>query len=236
MNSSPTQNSKNPMLKNPDAWSTVLLFDRLAVPLVVRIHRHFRLLSPNHLTALSLIVFCISLIFLFTGRTLVASLMMLASSLLDCMDGKLARLSSRSSTFGKYLDFTVDILIHTLGFIGISVWYVSEENLPSAYLILLWSFYFGVMHTRSLRSNRTRTHLPNLEPTHPTAWSDFCARNRLIKNPLSDVDMAFVVIPVSILFGAHSFTLLLTLSIIALITRIAFQTPSSSLGRFRVLT
>ncbi|MFB7664499.1 CDP-alcohol phosphatidyltransferase family protein [Kitasatospora sp. NPDC056138] len=97
-------------LKKRDAWWTVVLVDPVATPLVRWVARHTRI-TPNQITWAALFLGLGSAwLFALGDRTaliLGAGLYHL-SFILDCMDGKLARLTGNGSIFGAWLDYVFD--------------------------------------------------------------------------------------------------------------------------------
>lgn len=96
--------------KPRDAWWTVILVDPLASRLVQATAR-YRWVTPNRLT---LGAFAVGLgsaaCFLQAGRwwLVAGALLFHLSFVLDCMDGKIARLKGNGSVFGIWLDFILD--------------------------------------------------------------------------------------------------------------------------------
>jgi phosphatidylglycerophosphate synthase len=98
--------------KRRDAWWTVLLVDPVAVRLV-RLVAPYRWITPNKLTGLATILgFGAAWAFwLADYRWLVAgALLFHLSFVVDCMDGKIARLNGTGSMFGAWFDFMFDRL------------------------------------------------------------------------------------------------------------------------------
>lgn len=78
---------------------------------------------PNQVTIFSIIMGTISAVFFFFGTypfLLVGVLFLQISILLDYIDGNLARLKSKESIFGEWLDNSGDLLIDFLVFLGIT--------------------------------------------------------------------------------------------------------------------
>jgi hypothetical protein len=96
--------------KRRDAWWTVLLVDPLAVRLV-RIVAPHRRITPNRLT-LAAGLLGLAAAACFAGQTrwwLVAGALLFHTSfVVDCMDGKVARLNGTGTMFGQWLDFALD--------------------------------------------------------------------------------------------------------------------------------
>jgi phosphatidylglycerophosphate synthase len=98
--------------KPRDAWWTVLLVDPLAARLV-RLVAPYRRITPNVLTAAATVLGLIAAA-CFAGQTrwwLVAGAVLFhLSFVVDCMDGKIARLNGTGSIFGAWFDFVFDRL------------------------------------------------------------------------------------------------------------------------------
>ncbi|MFI6073179.1 CDP-alcohol phosphatidyltransferase family protein [Actinoplanes sp. NPDC051343] len=98
--------------KPRDAWWTVLLVDPLASRLV-RIVAPHRRITPNVLTTVATII-GLAAAACFAQQTrwwLVAgALLFHVSFVVDCMDGKIARLNGTGSLFGAWFDFVFDRL------------------------------------------------------------------------------------------------------------------------------
>jgi phosphatidylglycerophosphate synthase len=96
--------------KERDSWWTVLLVDPIAVRLTRRL-AGVRAITPNRVT---LTAFAIGLLaaVCFTrasaGWLLAGAGLYYVSFLLDCVDGKIARLNGTGSIFGMWLDYILD--------------------------------------------------------------------------------------------------------------------------------
>ncbi|WP_338895456.1 CDP-alcohol phosphatidyltransferase family protein [Streptomyces sp. TG1A-60] len=96
--------------KKRDAWWTVLLVDPVATPLV-RFTAKCTRITPNQLTWGAFLLGLVSAAFFALGdwRWLIAGAAVYhLSFILDCMDGKVARLTGQGSVFGAWLDFVFD--------------------------------------------------------------------------------------------------------------------------------
>ena len=98
--------------KARDAWWTVLLVDPFAVRLV-RFVAPYRWITPNLLSGLAF-VFGVGAAYCFAMQErwwLVAGAVLFhLSFVVDCMDGKIARLNGTGSMFGQWFDFIFDRL------------------------------------------------------------------------------------------------------------------------------
>ncbi|WP_406103335.1 CDP-alcohol phosphatidyltransferase family protein [Streptomyces sp. NBC_01003] len=96
--------------KKRDAWWTVLLVDPVATPLV-RLTAMRTRITPNQITWGAFILGLGSAVCFWLGdwRWLIAGAVVYhLSFILDCMDGKVARLTGQGSVFGAWLDFVFD--------------------------------------------------------------------------------------------------------------------------------
>ncbi|MBA2947726.1 CDP-alcohol phosphatidyltransferase family protein [Streptomyces himalayensis] len=96
--------------KKRDAWWTVLLVDPVATPLVRQIALRTSI-TPNQITwgALLLGLGAAGCFAMGDWRWLIAgALVYHLSFVLDCMDGKVARLTGQGSVFGAWLDYIFD--------------------------------------------------------------------------------------------------------------------------------
>ncbi|WP_221358099.1 CDP-alcohol phosphatidyltransferase family protein [Streptomyces beigongshangae] len=96
--------------KKRDAWWTVLLVDPVATPLV-RLTAKYTRVTPNQITWGAFLLGLVSAACFAFGdwRWLIAGAFVYhLSFVLDCMDGKVARLTGQGSVFGAWLDFVFD--------------------------------------------------------------------------------------------------------------------------------
>ena len=96
--------------KPVDAWWTVLLVDPLAARLVRQV-APYRWITPNVLTLIATIFGIGAAVCFAIGDRwyLVAgALLFHLSFVVDCMDGKIARLNGTGTMFGQWLDFVLD--------------------------------------------------------------------------------------------------------------------------------
>ncbi len=109
--------------KDRDAWWTVWLVDPLASRLV-RLVAPYRWITPNRLT-FAAFLFGVGAAACYWQQTwgwLVAgALLFHLSFVIDCMDGKIARLNGTGSVFGAWLDYVFDrlrVLVCTVALMG----------------------------------------------------------------------------------------------------------------------
>lgn len=98
--------------KSRDAWWTVLLVDPLASRLV-QVAARYRWVTPNRLTVAAFGFGVLAAAAFAVGSypfLLVGALLFHLSFVIDCMDGKIARLTGTGSVFGAWLDYVFDRL------------------------------------------------------------------------------------------------------------------------------
>lgn len=109
----------------PLAHPLVLLFARLRVP-------------PPLVVAAAGAAGITAAVELGRGSLLVAALLVQLKTLLDNADGQLARLTGRTSAFGRYLDSEVDLMVNAALFTGLG-WMSGQPALALAGFIVLTS-------------------------------------------------------------------------------------------------
>ncbi|MCC3651078.1 CDP-alcohol phosphatidyltransferase family protein [Streptomyces sp. S07_1.15] len=109
--------------KKRDAWWTVLLVDPLATPLV-RWTAMWTRITPNQITWAALFLGLGAAACFATGSwgwLLAGAALYHLSFILDCMDGKLARLTGTGTVFGAWLDYVFDrvrVLVCAIALMG----------------------------------------------------------------------------------------------------------------------
>jgi len=81
-------------------------------------------LHPNHVTAISLLLGLVSGVLFAVaapGFEHLAALSFMLAVLVDHMDGELARMTGKTSTFGHYFDYIAGSLIYTFLFCGLGI-------------------------------------------------------------------------------------------------------------------
>ncbi len=108
-------------------------FDGLLVPIAKWLAR--RGFSPNALTVLGFIASAIAALFFSLSNLGLAFFFMLASSMLDVLDGAVARVNNETSDFGAYLDSLLDRYADALILIGLMLYLDEHFLLLTAVLI-----------------------------------------------------------------------------------------------------
>ncbi len=143
--------------KSRDAWWTVLLVDPIAVHIVRWVAPYPRI-TPN---LISVVAFTFGLgaaaCFLFAtpGWLVAGALLFHVAFILDCVDGKVARLNGTGTVFGAWLDYMMDrvrVVTCTATLVG-AQWYVTGNDLWLALggLIVFLEMFHNLNALESLR-------------------------------------------------------------------------------------
>jgi len=118
-----------PILKKVDAWWTVLLIDPLAMGLT-RLVRTWSAVTPMRMTVLAHLLGVACAALFARGHLVAAAVLFEVRFVLDCADGKLARVRGTSSAAGAYVDYVGDYLVVALNATALA-WYLHwADGLP----------------------------------------------------------------------------------------------------------
>jgi CDP-diacylglycerol--glycerol-3-phosphate 3-phosphatidyltransferase len=92
-------------------------------------------ISPNGITTLGALVVIGAAVAFGMGNIRFGGALILASGLLDLLDGQVARLSGTSTKFGAFYDSTLDRIGEAAVFTGVALWFV-QGGVPAARLPL----------------------------------------------------------------------------------------------------
>ena len=111
-------------------------------------------LTPNTITVFGLIITLIASVFVANGWLLFGAGILTAGSLLDAVDGALARAQGGGTAFGSFLDSTLDRASEAILYTGIGVWIlttIAEPTWPMLALMvaLAGSFIVSYAHARA---------------------------------------------------------------------------------------
>ncbi len=91
-------------------------------------------ITPNQITWAAFGIALLSFISFIYGQNIVAGLLAQLSSIVDGIDGSLARLKGMSSTFGGFLDSVLDRYADILIVLGLTLWSFYNETYPGIWL------------------------------------------------------------------------------------------------------
>ncbi|MEV4562435.1 CDP-alcohol phosphatidyltransferase family protein [Nonomuraea sp. NPDC049419] len=93
--------------KRRDSWWTVYFVDPVACRVALPVANHTRL-TPNALTVLSLVLGTVSAACFAANHLIAGAGFFYLSFMIDCVDGKIARLKGTGTPFGLWLDYVGD--------------------------------------------------------------------------------------------------------------------------------
>jgi CDP-diacylglycerol---glycerol-3-phosphate 3-phosphatidyltransferase len=88
-------------------------------------------LTPNTVTVIGLGVVIMAAVLVAQGLLLAGAAVLLAGSLLDAVDGSLARASGGATAFGGFLDSTLDRIAEATIYTGIAVYFLANLESPT---------------------------------------------------------------------------------------------------------
>src|SRR5437660_394470 len=94
-------------------------------------------ISPNILTFIGVAINVGSGMLFGFGRFFWAGIILIVANLFDMLDGQVARLSGRVTTFGGFLDSSLDRLSDMVVFVGLMVFYARDTQYHSTLNVLL---------------------------------------------------------------------------------------------------
>ena len=98
---------------------------RPVVGLAIALH-----LTPNTITVIGVFITLVASILVGAGWLLVGAAVLTAGSLLDAVDGALARAQGGGTAFGSFLDSTLDRVSEAILYIGIAGWFLFAREDP----------------------------------------------------------------------------------------------------------
>ncbi len=90
--------------------------------------------TPNQTTWAAFGIALLSFVSFVLGYNIIAGLLVQLSSIVDGIDGSLARLKGKTSEFGGFLDSVLDRYADILIVLGLTLWSLSHETYPGIWL------------------------------------------------------------------------------------------------------
>ena len=111
-------------------------------------------LTPNSITVIGLLITIGASVLVANGMLLIGAAILTAGSLLDAVDGALARAQGGGTAFGSFLDSTLDRAGEAVLYIGIGAWLLSSQPNPiwpmlALMVALAGSFLVSYSHARA---------------------------------------------------------------------------------------
>ncbi len=126
--------------------------------------------TPIHVTLVFGICGLIAVYFILTNHFKLAAIFLILKSIIDAIDGELARVKKTPSYSGRYLDSVFDIILNALifsaiGWISSSSWWLVALAFFSVQLQgTLYNFYYVILRNQSLGGDRTSQIFENKRP------------------------------------------------------------------------
>ena len=117
-------------------------------------------ITPNQVSWAAFIIALLSFISFVFSQNIVGGLLVQLSSIVDGIDGSLARLKGITSSFGDFLDSMLDRYADILIVLGLTIWSLSHESYPGIWLagFLAIAGTICISYTRA-RINSNHRHL-----------------------------------------------------------------------------
>ncbi len=116
--------------------------------------------TPNQMTWAAFGIALLSLVSFILGHNIIAGFLVQLSSIVDGIDGSLARLKGMTSEFGGFLDSVLDRYADILIVLGLTLWSLAHETYPGIWLagMLAISGIICISYTRA-RISPNHRHL-----------------------------------------------------------------------------
>jgi len=116
--------------------------------------------TPNQMTWTAFGIALLSFVSFVLGQNIIAGLLVQLSSIVDGIDGSLARLKGKTSEFGGFLDSVLDRYADILIVLGLTLWSLSQESYPGIWIagFLAITGTICISYTRA-RINPNHRHL-----------------------------------------------------------------------------
>jgi CDP-diacylglycerol--glycerol-3-phosphate 3-phosphatidyltransferase len=111
-------------------------------------------LTPNTITVIGLLITLVASVLVASGWLILGAAILTAGSLLDAVDGALARATGGATPFGSFLDSTLDRAGEAILYTGIGVWLLRTQPDPVLPMLALMvalagSFLVSYAHARA---------------------------------------------------------------------------------------
>lgn len=174
-----------PILKGLDAWWTVLAIDPIATRMARRL-LPFSAITPSGLTVAAHLLGLVSAVAFATGHLLWGAVLFELRFVLDCADGKLARLRGVSSATGAYLDYVGDYLVVAANMAGLGLHLQWVNELSPVIVVALPAAFLAHVTAGQARDGEVLAagfgYRPAIERL-PGGYRSWMARRRLRSSP-----------------------------------------------------
>ncbi|MDQ0338510.1 phosphatidylglycerophosphate synthase [Caldalkalibacillus uzonensis] len=148
--------------KKKDAWWTVILVDPIASRLALPVANYTNI-TPNQLSITSFIIGLIAAYSFFIGSAaalIVGAILYHISFIIDCMDGKIARLKKSGSMFGMVLDISLDHIRVVLCALALTFGQFNRtDDITYLYLATFLIVVYFIRHINALHIYKIRREM-----------------------------------------------------------------------------
>src|SRR5690242_12280931 len=119
-------------------------------------------ITPNMLTLFGLVLNGVVAALLFTDHLVAGGLMIIFAGLFDMLDGALAKITNRMSSFGAFLDSVVDRYSEAIILLGLLLHYYRQQSPESLVeIVLIYVILVGSMMISYARARAGALHIQN---------------------------------------------------------------------------
>ncbi len=120
-------------------------------------------ITPNMLTLFGLILNGIVAVLLVTDHKVAGGMMIIFAGLFDMLDGALAKITNRMSTFGAFLDSVVDRYSEAIILLGLLLYYYNLHQTTQSVteIVLIYVILVGSMMISYTRARAGSLHIHN---------------------------------------------------------------------------
>jgi phosphatidylglycerophosphate synthase len=188
--------------KRKDAWWTVYAVDPLACRLALQVANRTRL-TPNAITGVSTVLGITAAMAFATNRLTAGAVLFYLSFLVDCVDGKIARLKGTGTPFGLWLDFIGDRIREITCAAGLAF---GQYAVTGEVAFVVMGAAIAVLdlfrYVNGPQMRRVREELPGSVRPPKSRWERALARRRVRRHLFSGIEFHAAVFVVAPLLGA----------------------------------
>ncbi len=119
-------------------------------------------ITPNMLTLFGLVLNAVVAVLLVTDHKVAGGVMIIFAGLFDMLDGALAKITSRMSTFGAFLDSVVDRYSESIILLGLLLYYyLHQTSTTITEIVLIYVILVGSMMISYTRARAGSLHIHN---------------------------------------------------------------------------
>jgi phosphatidylglycerophosphate synthase len=171
-----TADLRRRVLKPRDSWWTVAVIDPLTtwlLPAVMRIPG----ITPMRITLAGFAIGVASMVSFAAGAVLLAGVLFQLRYIVDCLDGKVARATGRTSEWGRFADLAIDVAVVSGAYAALTGRMLLDEVATAWLGLLLLPLFASAawihLYRRLALGQEERTSRPQVPPSRLWARSRF---------------------------------------------------------------